>query len=66
MPIYEFKCQNCGRVFDKLVRSASTQYEVECPECRSKDCKKAISLCCASGSRDSGAVASASSCASSG
>jgi len=44
MPIYEYRCQKCGHVFDKLVRSMSASGEVECPECRSTECRKNVTL----------------------
>ena len=44
MPIYEYRCQDCDAVFDKFVRSFSSSFEIECPECHSKQCKKSISL----------------------
>ena len=31
MPIYEYKCQDCGAKFEKLVRRAED--EVLCPSC---------------------------------
>ena len=31
MPIYEYKCDDCGTKFEKLVRNTSTA--VECPGC---------------------------------
>jgi putative FmdB family regulatory protein len=30
MPIYEYKCQDCGTKFEKLVRNGA---EVACPSC---------------------------------
>jgi len=44
MPIYEYRCERCGHVFDKFVRSMSATLEVECPQCHSKECRKSISL----------------------
>ena len=31
MPIYEYRCDKCGRRFEELVLTASD--EVECPHC---------------------------------
>jgi putative FmdB family regulatory protein len=31
MPIYEYKCEDCGTKFEKLVRGSSTA--VACPSC---------------------------------
>lgn len=44
MPIYEYRCEECGHTFDKFVRSISGAVEVECPQCHSTKCKKSISL----------------------
>jgi putative FmdB family regulatory protein len=44
MPIYEYQCQECGKEFEKLVRSISSTPEVECPHCGGKKVKKAFSL----------------------
>jgi putative FmdB family regulatory protein len=44
MPIYEYQCQECGKEFEKLVRSISSTPEVECPHCGGKKVKKALSL----------------------
>ena len=33
MPIYEYKCQDCGAKFEKLVRNGAS---VECPSCGQK------------------------------
>ena len=32
MPIYEYKCQDCGTKFEKLVRRSETA-ELACPSC---------------------------------
>jgi len=65
MPIYEYRCEECGSRFEKFVRSMSSPVEVECPECHSKRCKKSISLF-GLASAGSSSSASASSCAPSG
>ena len=33
MPIYEYRCQNCGYVFEKLVRMGASDVP-PCPECK--------------------------------
>jgi putative FmdB family regulatory protein len=38
MPIYDFKCGECDKEFEKLVRLADIP--PECPLCGSKDTKK--------------------------
>ncbi|MBC7238035.1 MAG: zinc ribbon domain-containing protein [Chloroflexi bacterium] len=45
MPIYEYRCQECGAQFDKFVRSMKNEeLVIECPKCGSKECKKSFSL----------------------
>lgn len=74
MPIYEYKCRDCGDKFEKLVRSlvrsTSSEEDLKCPVCRSPKVERQVSLCgcfTGSGAADSGAgSASFSSCAPSG
>ena len=41
MPIFEFKCSECGNPFEELVFGSSAQ--VSCPECDSVEVEKMIS-----------------------
>ncbi|MDR2386079.1 MAG: zinc ribbon domain-containing protein [Deltaproteobacteria bacterium] len=41
MPIYEFKCQDCGRDFEELVISRSEK--IICPACGQANCEKHLS-----------------------
>ncbi|NOR11323.1 MAG: zinc ribbon domain-containing protein [Desulfovibrionaceae bacterium] len=45
MPIYEFRCQDCNKFFESILKSSShaALTEVVCPECGSKKVKKTIS-----------------------
>jgi putative FmdB family regulatory protein len=40
MPVYEYKCEDCGRRFDLLASLAEkeTGLEPECPKCGSSNC----------------------------
>ena len=38
MPIYTFKCNNCGKDFDDLIQSSNK--EIKCPYCGSKNIRK--------------------------
>jgi putative FmdB family regulatory protein len=45
MPIYEYKCRECGDRFEKLVRSASQEQETQCPACCSPNVARQMSVC---------------------
>ena len=36
MPIYEYRCDDCGTKFEKLVRRSTDADAVECPSCGEK------------------------------
>jgi putative FmdB family regulatory protein len=40
MPVFEYKCRNCGFEFEELVFGTR---EISCPECDSKQVEKKIS-----------------------
>jgi len=44
MPIYEYRCRECGEKFDKLVRSTTDEIELCCPSCGSKQAEKLLSM----------------------
>jgi putative FmdB family regulatory protein len=59
MPIYEYRCERCGKIFEEFEYAASDGKGRECPSCGSKETKRVISSFSPSGkSGDS----SASSC----
>jgi putative FmdB family regulatory protein len=43
MPIYEYRCSECGEKFEKLVRFSASASEVECPKCGARKADKLIS-----------------------
>ena len=43
MPIYEYRCPQCGEKFEKLVRFGGTE-PVQCPRCQSSAPQRMISL----------------------
>ncbi|MEW6508316.1 MAG: zinc ribbon domain-containing protein [Bacteroidota bacterium] len=43
MPIFEYKCNDCGKKFDVLHKSSVNLEEVICPDCQSKNSKKLLS-----------------------
>jgi putative FmdB family regulatory protein len=43
MPIYEYRCQDCGTKFEKLVRRSSDVPGIECPSCGQKRLERELS-----------------------
>jgi len=44
MPIYEFKCNDCGKNFKSLIGVVAGNNEVRCPECGSKNLTRLLSV----------------------
>ena len=65
MPLYEYHCHTCGANFEKMVRFSEQEQAPECPQCKSRDTRKRISLFAGAGSSsasttfDSGSACSA-------
>lgn len=49
MPIYEYRCENCGALFEKLV-SYSKRDEVKCDQCGAEQTTRQVSTFATSGS----------------
>ncbi len=62
MPIFEYRCENCGSKYDVLHKSSVNQEEVTCPKCNSTKSKKLLSTF--SASIDGSSSYSSSNCAS--
>ena len=43
MPIYEYQCGKCNKVFDQIVLSISEKFTPQCPKCKSVRVKKLVS-----------------------
>lgn len=43
MPIYEYKCHDCGRIFDLLIRTDGPANEPHCKHCDSVALKRLVS-----------------------
>ncbi|MBM3734279.1 MAG: zinc ribbon domain-containing protein [Acidobacteria bacterium] len=52
MPIYEYKCEDCGTRFEKLVRGSNGN-GVQCPSCGTERLQQELSVFAAHGGRDS-------------
>ena len=49
MPMYEYRCNSCGSVYEKLRRAQEADRNLACPECESDDVKRLISAFAMSG-----------------
>ena len=43
MPIYEYRCEDCGTKFEKLVRRQGDVPGLECPSCGQKHLRQELS-----------------------
>jgi len=43
MPIYEFRCTNCGRIREFLIISSNDTVEIRCDECGSEQMERVVS-----------------------
>ena len=57
MPIFEYRCKDCGFTFEKIV-FGSSDFEIECPECHSENVTKLFSPFSTTGNTKSSAVTS--------
>jgi putative FmdB family regulatory protein len=54
MPIYEFRCADCGHVFEELVLRSSDEQDLACPKCHGHTVERVLSACAISGGGDGG------------
>ncbi|MFP4629869.1 MAG: FmdB family zinc ribbon protein, partial [Desulfohalobiaceae bacterium] len=43
MILHDFRCQDCGSLFEELLRSSQETSNVTCPQCQSKQVKQLLS-----------------------
>ncbi len=61
MPLYEYRCSECGLEFEKMVRFSEADRLPDCPGCQSQNTRKKLSTVASFSSGDSG-FSSGSSC----
>lgn len=55
MPMYEYRCKECGKTYEKLRRLQDADRDLECPYCAAKDVERLISAFAMTGGCGSGA-----------
>ena len=65
MPIYEYRCQDCGHEFEELVRYSEAD-QVKCEKCGSKRTERLASGFCSNAGHGSSAASTAPACGFSG
>lgn len=48
MPVFEYKCNVCNKIFEVLHKSSNNSEEIVCPKCKSKNYTKLFSAFSAS------------------
>jgi putative FmdB family regulatory protein len=43
MPIFEFRCLECGQVFEKLFKRSDEELDMACPGCQSQSFERVVS-----------------------
>ena len=67
MPLYEYRCNECGGEFEKRLSFSETDRLPVCPRCESRNTQKKLSKVVSFGTVSAGsAISSGSSCGSSG
>lgn len=49
MPIYEYACRGCDHTFEELIRTASDERALRCPQCGGKTVQRRPSVFAAHG-----------------
>jgi len=54
MPLYEYRCQECGKEYEMLRKMQDADRGLECPECRSEAVERLLSTFATGGCAPSG------------
>jgi len=66
MPVYEYRCPKCGRVFEHFWRGFERREELRCPDCGADKVEKVFSVFGTGGGSTASYSSSSASCAPSG
>ncbi|GIU80743.1 MAG: zinc ribbon domain-containing protein [Bryobacteraceae bacterium] len=53
MPMYEYRCEECGAKYEQLRRMSEADTNLECPACGSLNVRREVSACAIGGSASS-------------
>jgi putative FmdB family regulatory protein len=56
MPIYEYKCGDCGNHYEQIRRMSEADTGLECPKCRSERIRRQLSSFATTSGSSSGAA----------
>ncbi len=62
MPFYEYRCNECGDEFEKMLRFSEADRLPVCPKCASQNTQKKLSKVATLGAGSTGSTSAASSC----
>lgn len=62
MPMYEYRCTECGAEFEKLLRFSEADKLPACPICQGTQTRKKLSAVASFGATESGSFTSGGSC----
>ncbi len=51
MPIYEYRCADCGNEFERLFFAGDDEGKMDCPKCGKHKCKRQMSAFSTSGEK---------------
>jgi putative FmdB family regulatory protein len=54
MPMYEYRCTECGKKYEQLRRMTEADHDLVCPHCGSKQVQRQVSACAIGGGASSG------------
>ena len=43
MPIFEFRCADCGEIFEKLFMKSDEELDMTCPQCSAESIERVVS-----------------------
>ncbi len=66
MPLYEYRCEACGNVFEKIARWSEADRSPFCPQCQSDNTRRKVSTFASTSSSSAYNAAPSSSCGSRG